>query len=121
MLGVILRQKDRQIPSMAGGGGGVLPVLEPAVPHDLRASSWAPQPMVNISTSFDVFLTANGLTMLAVEMLVGAVFASAAVLDHRRQPAAAARPGSRLRHRDDHQLCRWSQANPVLMLSWGVR
>ena len=31
--------------------------------------------MVNVSTSYEIYLTTNGLTMIAVELAVGAVFA----------------------------------------------
>ncbi len=74
ILGVILRQKDRQIPSIAA----VIVVFFlfwNFLAHMIFALFLGLQAMTNISSSFDVFLTANGLMMLAVGSIVGAVFA----------------------------------------------
>lgn len=73
ILGVIARQKDRQIPSIA-----VVVVVFflfwNFLAHMIFALFMGLQAMTNISSSFDVFFTANGLTMLAIGTLVGAVF-----------------------------------------------
>ncbi len=74
ILGVIFRQKDRQIPSIAA----VIVVFFlfwNFLAHMIFALFLGLQAMTNISTSFDVFLTGNGLMMLAVGTLVGAGFA----------------------------------------------
>lgn len=73
ILGVIARQKDRQIPSIA-----VVVVVFflfwNFLAHMIFALFMGLQAMTNISTSLDVFFTFNGLTMLAIGSLVGAVF-----------------------------------------------
>lgn len=74
ILGVIFRQKDRQIPSIAA----VIVVFFlfwNFLAHMIFALFLGLQAMTNISTSFDVFLTANGLMMLMVGTVVGAGFA----------------------------------------------
>jgi uncharacterized membrane protein len=73
VLGVIARQKDRQIPSMAA----VIVVFFlfwNFLAHMIFALFLGLQAMTNISTSFDVFLTVNGLTMLLIGTIVGAIF-----------------------------------------------
>jgi uncharacterized membrane protein len=74
VLGVIARQKDRQIPSIA-----VVVVVFflfwNFLAHMIFALFLGLTVMTNISSSFDVFLTVNGLTMLAVGTVIGAVFA----------------------------------------------
>jgi len=70
----ILRQKDRQIPAMAA----VIVVFFlfwNFLAHMLFALFLGNAVMTNISTSLAVFLTAQGLTMLAIGTAVGAVFA----------------------------------------------
>lgn len=77
------------------------------------------QPIVNISSSFESFLTAHGLTLLVVELLVGAVFASILfsitvvslplLLDREIDFVTAMITSVQV-----------VQANPVLMLSWGI-
>lgn len=74
VLGVILRQKDRQIPSIAAVVV-VFFLFWNFLAHMIFALFLGLQAMTNISTSFDVFLTANGLMMLAVGSLIGAGFA----------------------------------------------
>ncbi|WP_028913801.1 DUF2189 domain-containing protein [Pseudorhodobacter ferrugineus] len=73
VLGVIALQKDRQIPSIA-----VVVVVFflfwNFLAHMIFALFMGLQAMTNISTSLDVFFTLNGLTMLAIGTLVGAVF-----------------------------------------------
>jgi uncharacterized membrane protein len=74
VLGVIARQKDRQIPSIAV----VIVVFFlfwNFLAHMIFALFLGLTVMTNISSSFDVFLTFNGLTMLAVGTAIGAVFA----------------------------------------------
>lgn len=75
VLGVVLRQKDRQIPSVAA----VILVFFlfwNFLAHMIFALFLGLQVMTNISSSFEVFLTANGLAMIAVGTLVGAVFSA---------------------------------------------
>ena len=75
VLGVIFRQKDRQIPSIA-----VVVVVFflfwNFLAHMIFALFLGLQAMTNISTSFGVFFTANGLAMLGVGTIVGAIFAT---------------------------------------------
>ncbi|MCE8422197.1 DUF2189 domain-containing protein, partial [Rhodovulum sulfidophilum] len=75
VLGVILSQKDRQIPSMAAIVV-IFFLFWNFLSHMVFALFMGMQPIVNISSSFESFLTAHGLTLLVVELLVGAVFAS---------------------------------------------
>ena len=73
ILGVILRQKDRQIPSIAV----VIVVFFlfwNFLAHMIFALFMGLQAMTNISTSFDVFFTVNGAMMLLIGTLVGAIF-----------------------------------------------
>lgn len=74
VLGVIFRQKDRQIPSMSA----VIVVFFlfwNFLAHMIFALFMGMQVMTNVSSSFAIFLTPNGLIMLAVGTAVGAVFA----------------------------------------------
>lgn len=74
VLGVILRQKDRQIPSIAV----VIVVFFlfwNFLAHMIFALFLGLSTMTNISSSFEVFLTPNGMLMLAVGTVVGSVFA----------------------------------------------
>jgi uncharacterized membrane protein len=75
VLGVIFRQKDRQIPSIAA----VIVVFFlfwNFLAHMIFALFMGLQVMTNISSSYDAFLTPNGLAMLAVGSAVGAAFAT---------------------------------------------
>jgi uncharacterized membrane protein len=75
VLGVILRQKDRQIPSIAA----VIVVFFlfwNFLAHMIFALFMGLQVMTNISSSYDAFLTPNGLAMLTVGTAVGAAFAA---------------------------------------------
>ncbi|QCO56774.1 DUF2189 domain-containing protein (plasmid) [Pseudorhodobacter turbinis] len=74
VLGVVLRQKDRQIPSIAAVVV-VFFLFWNFLAHMIFALFLGLQVMTNISTSFDVFLTVNGLMMLGVGTIVGAIFA----------------------------------------------
>ncbi len=74
VLGVILRQKDRQIPSMAA----VIVVFFlfwNFLAHMIFALFLGNAVMTNVSSSLAVFATGPGLAMLAVGTGVGAVFA----------------------------------------------
>lgn len=75
ILGVIVRQKDRQIPSIAAVVV-VFFLFWNFLAHMIFALFMGLQAMTNISTSFDVFLTVNGLTMLLIGTLVGAIFSA---------------------------------------------
>jgi uncharacterized membrane protein len=74
VAGVILRQKDRQIPSMA-----VVVVVFflfwNFLGHMIFAVFLGNATMTNISTSFEVFATPQGMMMLVVGTAVGAAFA----------------------------------------------
>jgi uncharacterized membrane protein len=75
VLGVIFRQKDRQIPSIAA----VIVVFFlfwNFLAHMIFALFMGLQVMTNISSSFEAFLTPNGLAMIAVGTGVGAVFSA---------------------------------------------
>ncbi len=74
VLGVIFRQKDRQIPSMAA----IIVIFFlfwNFLGHMIFALFLGLRAMTNISSSFEVFFTVHGLAMLAVGSAVGAVFA----------------------------------------------
>ncbi len=75
VLGVIARQKDRQIPSIAAVVV-VFFLFWNFLAHMIFALFLGLQAMTNISTSFDVFLTMNGLMMLGVGSVIGAIFAA---------------------------------------------
>lgn len=75
VLGVVVRQKDRQLPSVA-----VVLIMFfmfwVFVAHLVFALFMGTQPMTNIMSDWrDVLFTANGLTMLAVGTAVGAAMA----------------------------------------------
>ena len=75
VFAVILRQKDRQIPSMAA----IIVVFFlfwNFLSHMIFALFLGNATMTNVSTSLAVFATAQGLTMLAVGTVVGAVFST---------------------------------------------
>ncbi|MFC7705129.1 DUF2189 domain-containing protein [Plastorhodobacter daqingensis] len=74
VLGVVLSQKDRQIPSMSA----VIVVFFlfwMFLAHMIFALFLGLQAMTEVSTSYAVFLTPHGLAMLGFGTLVGAVFA----------------------------------------------
>lgn len=74
ILGVVWDEKDRQIPWM--GAIIVIYVLFWSfLAHMIFAIFMGISTMTNISTSFDVFLTPNGMIMMAVELGVGAILA----------------------------------------------
>jgi len=92
VLGAVFRQKDRQIPSMAA----VIVVFFlfwNFLSHMIFALFLGKATMTNVSSSLDIFLTAEGMMMLAFGTAVGAVFAD------RGQPADALGAGGGFRHR----------------------
>jgi uncharacterized membrane protein len=74
VLGVILRQKDRQIPSIAAVVV-VFFLFWNFLSHMIFALFLGNATMTNVSSSLAVFLSPPGLAMLAVGTAVGAVFA----------------------------------------------
>lgn len=74
VLGVIARQKDRQIPSIAAVVV-VFFLFWNFLAHMIFALFLGTRAMTNISTSFEVFLSGSGLMMLLVGTVVGAIFA----------------------------------------------
>lgn len=74
VLGVVFRQKDRQIPSMAV----VIVVFFlfwNFLAHMIFALFLGKATLTNISSSLQVFLTPEGVTMLVVGSVIGAMFA----------------------------------------------
>lgn len=118
ILGVVLRQKDRQIPSMAA----VIVVFFlfwNFLSHMIFALFLGKATMTNVSTSFTIFLTPEGLTMLVFGTVVGAIFAtilfaltvvSLPMLLDREVDFMTAMLTSFALVRD----------NPVVMLGWGA-
>ena len=74
ILGVVLAERHRQIP-WAGAIMGFLILFWSFLAHMTFALFMGLSVMVNVSTSYEIYLTTNGLTMIAVELAVGAVFA----------------------------------------------
>jgi len=74
ILPVILRQSKRQLPSISAIVIFLFLVWF-FIGHMIFALFMGRSVMTNISSSYEVFLTPNGLTMLAVGTLVGALFA----------------------------------------------
>lgn len=75
VLGVVLRQKDRQIPALCA----IIILIFMFwffIGHMIFALFLGLSTMTNITSSFDVFLTPNGLTMLAVGSVVGGLLAA---------------------------------------------
>jgi uncharacterized membrane protein len=118
ILGVIFRQKDRQIPSMAA----VIVVFFlfwNFIAHMIFALFLGLSPMVNVSSSAEVFLQPEGMLMLAIGTMVGAAFAtllygltvvSLPMLLDREVDFVTAMLTSFALVRD----------NPLIMLSWGA-
>ncbi len=74
VLSVVWSEKDRQIPWM--GAIIVIYVLFWSfLAHMIFALFMGLSVMTNVSTSYEVFLTASGLSMIAVELAVGGVLA----------------------------------------------
>jgi len=74
VLGVIFRQKDRQIPSIAAIVV-VFFLFWNFLAHMIFALFLGMSSMTNVSSSVQIFLTPQGLAMLATGTAVGAVFA----------------------------------------------
>ncbi|NVO55573.1 DUF2189 domain-containing protein [Rhodobacteraceae bacterium B1Z28] len=75
IFGVVLQQSRRQLPSICA----IIVVMFLFwffLAHMIFALFMGLSTMTNVSSSFEVFLTSNGLTMLAVGSAVGAVFAT---------------------------------------------
>ncbi|MGH1414642.1 MAG: DUF2189 domain-containing protein [Pelagimonas sp.] len=75
ILSVILRQSKRQLPSICAIIIFMF-LFWFFVAHMIFALFMGLATMTNVSTSFDVYLSADGITMLTVGTLVGAAFAS---------------------------------------------
>jgi uncharacterized membrane protein len=75
VLGAVWREKDRQIPSMAAIVV-VFFLFWNFLAHMIFALFLGLQVMTNVSSSWAVFLTANGLAMIAVGTAVGAVLSA---------------------------------------------
>lgn len=76
IFGVVLSEKDRQIPWL----GAIIVIyflFWSFLAHMLFALFMGPGMLINASTSWEVYLTPRGLTMIAVELAVGAVVAFA--------------------------------------------
>ncbi len=74
ILSVVKSEKDRQIPWM----GAIILIyflFWSFLAHMIFALFMGLSVMRNVSSSYEVFLTANGLTMIGVELAVGAVLA----------------------------------------------
>lgn len=74
ILGVIWRQKDRQLPSICSIIIFIF-LFWSFIGHMIFALFLGLSTMTNISSSFEVFLTANGIMMLAFGTAVGALLA----------------------------------------------
>lgn len=74
ILGAVFRQKDRQIPTMAALVV-IFFLFWNFLGHMIFALFLGLRAMTNISTSFEVFVSPNGLMMLGFGSLVGAGFA----------------------------------------------
>ena len=118
IFGVILRQKDRQIPAIAA----VIVVyflFWNFLSHMIFALFLGNATMTNVSSSLAVFLSPQGLAMLALGTAVGAVFAALLfsltvvslpmLLDREVDFVTAMLTSFAL-----------VQANPALMLGWGA-
>ncbi|SDG35198.1 DUF2189 domain-containing protein [Alloyangia pacifica] len=118
IFSVILRQSKRQLPSLCA----VIVIVFLFwffLGHMIFALFLGLSPMTNVSSSLEVFLTANGLTMLAVGTAVGAGFATLLYMI-----TVLALP--LLLDRDVDFVTAmitsfgYVQRHPVVMLSWGV-
>lgn len=74
ILGVVVLQRKRSLP-MIGAITIVIFLFWFFLGHMIFALFLGLSPMSNISSSLEVFVTPNGLTMLAVGSVVGAIFA----------------------------------------------
>jgi len=74
ILGVVVREKDRQIPWM----GAIIVIyflFWTFLAHMIFALFMGLSVMTNATSSLDIYFTQNGLTMIAVELAVGGVLA----------------------------------------------
>lgn len=74
VLGVVARERGRQIP-WAGAIIVIYFLFWSFLAHMIFALFMGLSVMTNATSSYEIYLTANGLTMIAVELVVGAVFA----------------------------------------------
>ncbi|WP_246039926.1 DUF2189 domain-containing protein [Sulfitobacter sabulilitoris] len=74
VIGVVLQQRERQLP-LIGAAIIFIFLFWFFIGHMIFALFLGLSRMTNISSSFAVFLTPNGVTMLAVGTAVGALFA----------------------------------------------
>lgn len=72
IIAVIAREKNRQIPWL-GGLIVIYFLFYSFLAHMIFALFMGFSTMTNVSSSWDVFLSSNGLTMLAVQLVIGAV------------------------------------------------
>ena len=70
ILGVVVGEKDRQLPWL-GAIVVIIFLFWSFLAHMIFALFMGLSTMTNITTSFEVFLTPNGLAMIAVELVVG--------------------------------------------------
>ncbi|MCV2880816.1 DUF2189 domain-containing protein [Actibacterium sp. XHP0104] len=75
ILGVIWRQKDRQLPSISAIIILIF-LFWTFIGHMIFALFLGLSTMTNISSSYEVFLTPNGMMMLAVGSVVGGIIAA---------------------------------------------
>lgn len=71
VLGVVWNERRRQIP-WVGAILALIFLFWSFFAHMTFAMFFGPSALTNISTSWDIYLTPNGLTMLAVQAVVGA-------------------------------------------------
>lgn len=74
ILGVVARERQRQIPWM----GAIIVIyflFWTFLAHLIFALFMGLSVMTNVTSSLDIYLTQTGLTMIAVELAVGAIFA----------------------------------------------
>jgi uncharacterized membrane protein len=118
VLGAVARQKDRQIPTMAA----IIVVFFlfwNFLAHMIFALFLGTATLTNISSSIEVFLTSEGLSMLAVGTAVGAVFAGILfALTVVSLPLLMDRDVDFI----TAMIASWSlvMANPRVMLIWAV-
>lgn len=74
VLGIVWRERTRQLP-MLGAVIVIYFLFWTFLAHMIFALFMGLSPMTNVSDSWEVFLTRNGLTMIAVELVVGAMLA----------------------------------------------
>ncbi|WP_170427900.1 DUF2189 domain-containing protein [Ruegeria arenilitoris] len=118
IFGVVVQQSRRQLPSICA----IIVVIFLFwffLGHMIFALFMGLSTMTNVSTSLEVFLTPNGLTMLAVGSIVGALFAillfmitvlSIPMLLDRELDFVTAMIAS----------FSYVQSNPKVMLGWGL-